>query len=81
VRFKFEKEPPGEIDIEGHLNSRVSDNELELTLVKTSDEKISEWAERTGATEFNIIHTSLEDQFIDYTAPKKCSRLFQWEKN
>ncbi len=81
VRFSFDKTPPEEIDIDGYLNSRRSEKELELTLVKTTEQKIADWAQKTGAEKFDIVQTSLEDQFIDYTAPQKRSRLFQWEKD
>lgn len=81
VRFSFDEAPPKEIDIDGYLNCRRSEKELELTLVKTTEQSIADWAKKAGANEFEIIQTNLEDQFIDYTAPKKRGRLFQWEKN
>ncbi|MFA5784747.1 MAG: ABC transporter ATP-binding protein [Phycisphaerae bacterium] len=79
VRFSFESTPPQQIDIEGFLNCRRSENELELTLVGTTEQVIAEWSRKAGARQFNIIQTGIEEQFIDYTAPHQQRRLFEWE--
>lgn len=81
VRFSFEGTPPQQIDIEGFLNCRRSGRGLELTLVGTTEQIIAEWSQKAGARQFNIIQTSIEDQFIDYTAPQQRRRLFEWEKD
>ena len=44
VKFSFAKTAPTDIDIEGLLNCRIADNELELILVDTPQEKITRWA-------------------------------------
>jgi len=49
VRFVFEKALPEKIDIDGFLNCRRNENVLELTLVKTTDKKINEWAIKPNA--------------------------------
>ena len=52
----------------------------ESSVVGTDDEKIAEWAKSAGAENYNIIQMNLEDQFIEFTAPAKHKRLFQWEE-
>jgi hypothetical protein len=59
----------------------VSGNELELILVATPQEKVARWAASAGAENFEIIPMNLEDQFIEFTEPKKREKLFQWETN
>jgi ABC-2 type transport system ATP-binding protein len=81
VRFSFDNTAPDVIDIDGYLNCRRNKNEIELTLVKTTEQKIQQWAQKNGANDFEIMQTTLEDQFIDYTAPKHRAKLFEWEKN
>jgi ABC-2 type transport system ATP-binding protein len=79
VRFVFNQSPPETADIDGLLNLRHSDKELELILVGTTDEKIAEWAKQTGAQEYQILKQTLEDQFIEYTAPAGRNKPFTWE--
>ncbi len=81
VKLSFPKTAPTDIDIEGLLNCRIIDNELELILVDTSQEKIAQWAASAGAENFEIVPMNLEDQFIEFTEPKKRGKLFQWENN
>ena len=81
ARFSFTSGIPENIDIEGLLNYRILANELELILVKTTEQKISEWAKNIKAESFEIIQMNLEDQFIEFTEPKKRKKLFQWETN
>jgi len=79
VRFSFESTPPQQIDIEGFLNCRRSENELELTLVGTTQEQIADWSRKAGVRQYNILPVGIEEQFIDYTAPHQHRRLFDWE--
>ena len=79
VKFVFNQSPPETIDIEGLLGSRRSDKELEIILVGTSDEKITEWAKSSGAADYQTINMNLEDQFIEYTAPAGRNKPFTWE--
>jgi hypothetical protein len=72
---------PENIDVEGMLNYRTFGNELELILVETPDEKIAQWAGSAGAENFEIVPMNLEDQFIEFTEPKRRNKLFQWETN
>ncbi len=81
VRLSFPDKAPTDINIEGLLNYRIIENELELTLVETSQEKINQWAASAGAENFEIIPMNLEDQFIEFTEPKKREKLMQWENN
>jgi ABC-2 type transport system ATP-binding protein len=80
VRFIFKQPPPAKVDIEGILNCKTTENELELVLVSTADEKIAEWAESNGVSDYQPVNMNLEDQFIEYTAPSGQTKLFQWEE-
>ncbi|MFC1677199.1 ABC transporter ATP-binding protein [Planctomycetota bacterium] len=81
VKVSFSGNTPAEIDIDGLLCYRRNHTELELTLIGTDEEKISQWAETVGAKEYEIIKMNLEDQFIEFTAPANHRKLFEWEKN
>jgi len=81
IILTFPDAPPSEIDIEGLLHCRGSDNQLELTLVGTDEAAIGEWAESAGAKEVHVAQMNLEDQFIEFTAPANRKRLFQWEQS
>jgi ABC-2 type transport system ATP-binding protein len=80
VRFVFSQPPLAKIDIDGLLHRRASQNELELVLVGTADEKIAEWAKSTGALDYQAVNMNLEDQFIEYTAPAGQTKPFRWEE-
>ena len=81
AKLSFTGSIPENIDVEGLLNYRVFGNELEIILVETPDEKIAQWAKAAGAENFEIVPMNLEDQFIEFTEPKKREKLFQWETN
>jgi ABC-2 type transport system ATP-binding protein len=81
AKFSFAGSMPENIDVEGMLNYRTFGNELELILVETPDEKIAQWAGSAGAENFEIVPMNLEDQFIEFTEPKRRNKLFQWETN
>jgi ABC-2 type transport system ATP-binding protein len=80
VILSFADSTPSEVNIEGLLHCRRSENELELILVRTSDEQIGKWAEHNKAEKYHIAKMNLEDQFIEYTAPANHRRLFRWEE-
>jgi len=80
VKFTLSQPPPTKVDIEGLLHCRASQNELELVLVGTADEKIAEWATCAGASDYQVVNMNLEDQFIEYTAPAGQTKLFSWEE-
>jgi len=80
VIFIFKDSAPAEIDIEGLLQYRRSEKELEVTLVGTNEEKITEWAKSSDAAQYKIMQMNLEDQFIEFTAPPGRKKLFQWEE-
>jgi ABC-2 type transport system ATP-binding protein len=80
VILSFAGSPPAEVDIEGLLHCRRSENELELILVNTPDEQIGNWADKNKAENYQIAKMNLEDQFIEYTAPANHRRLFRWEE-
>jgi len=81
VKLSFSNTVPAHIDIEGLLNHRVLGNDLELILVATSQEKITQWAASAGAENFEMIPMNLEDQFIEFTEPRKKEKFFPWETN
>jgi ABC-2 type transport system ATP-binding protein len=81
AKFSFKGGIPSNIEIEGLLNYRISGNELEVVLVETPDDKIAEWAKINGAENYENISMNLEDQFIEFTEPKKREKHFQWETN
>lgn len=80
VILSFADSAPDEVHIDGLLHCKRSEKQLELTLVGTGDEKISEWAKSAGAGNYHIVKMNLEDQFIEFTAPANHRRLFQWEE-
>ncbi|MHC4759477.1 MAG: ABC transporter ATP-binding protein [Planctomycetota bacterium] len=79
VKAGFSETLPEKVDIEGLLHCRRSENELELTLVGTSEEQINKWAQAAGAQNHKFMPMNLEDQFIEYTAPAGREKLFKWE--
>jgi len=79
VRFSFAQSVPSDINIAGLLHKKQNENELELTLIGTSDKQVQAWAGAVGATYHKYIDMNLEDQFIEFTAPDNGKRLFQWE--
>lgn len=81
VKISFKDTVPPEIDIAGMLHCKQSGKEIELALVGTGEEQISKWAESAGAEKYHIVKMSLEDQFIEFTAPPNHKRLFEWETN
>jgi ABC-2 type transport system ATP-binding protein len=80
VIVTFAESVPNEVDIEGLLHCRRSENQLELTLVGVEEAQIDEWAESVGAKDVHIPMINLEDQFIEFTAPANRKKLFQWEE-
>lgn len=79
IKVSFNEKAPTKVEIDGLLHCRSLNNELELTLVGTEDEKIEKWIKYSGAEKFQHIKMNLEDQFIEYTEPPGNKRLFQWE--
>ncbi len=79
TRMAFKDKPPEALDIPGLLARREGDNELELLLVGTPEETVAQWAQSHGAIRHEILPMSLEDQFIDFTAPEKTRRIMRWE--
>jgi ABC-2 type transport system ATP-binding protein len=79
VRLSFAGSAPDQVEITGLLHCRRSEKELELVLVGTSDEQITEWVAKATALKHQTIKMTLEDQFIEFTAPSAPGRLFDWE--
>ncbi len=77
--LSFADSVPDDVNIDGLLHCKRIEKQLELTLIGTDDETISEWAKSAGAENYNIVKMNLEDQFIEFTAPANHRRLFQWE--
>ncbi len=80
VILSFADSVPDDVNIDGLLHCKRSEKGLELTLIGTDEEKISEWAKSAGAENYHIVKMNLEDQFIEFTAPANHRRLFQWEE-
>jgi ABC-2 type transport system ATP-binding protein len=78
-KFSYKDQATKSVEIDGLLNSRSLETELELTLVGTDQAKIERWAEYSGAENYQPVKMNLEDQFIEYTEPTGSKRLFQWE--
>lgn len=81
VTFSFGKAVPTEIDIPGLLQARHRDTVLEMVLVNTSPDQIEHWAQQHQVKHCATVPISLEDQFIEFTAPQQSRRLFRWEEN
>jgi ABC-2 type transport system ATP-binding protein len=79
VKLVFGDTVPLDIDIPGLLHQRQNGKELELVLVGSSEEQISQWAEMHQVSQYDTASLNLEDQFIEFTAPKQAKQLFQWE--
>ncbi len=80
VVLSFSGDVPGQVDIEGLLHCKRGDKQLELTLVGANNEKVAAFAKSVRAETYNVVTMSLEDQFIEFTAPANHKRLFQWEE-
>jgi ABC-2 type transport system ATP-binding protein len=77
----FDEQIPLNIDIAGLLHCRSNGNFLEATVIDTSEQIVQAWAKTVGAKDCIQAALNLEDQFIEFTAPVKKGRLFDWEKN
>jgi ABC-2 type transport system ATP-binding protein len=80
VILAFKDSVPQQVDIDGLLHCRCSEEELVLILVGTDESKIAELAKSAGAERYHIVNMNLEDQFIEYTAPAGRGKLFKWEE-
>lgn len=80
VIVSFEGSVPTDIDIDGLLHCRAVENTLELVVIGTSEQRISEWVESAGANGYEIVKMNLEDQFIEFTASANHRKIFKWEK-
>jgi len=80
VILNFADSAPDDVNIDGLLHCKRIEKQLELTLIGTDEEKISEWAKSADAENYHIVKMNLEDQFIEFTAPANHRRLFQWEE-
>jgi ABC-2 type transport system ATP-binding protein len=79
--FTFEKQIPAEINFPGLLHFRSDGNFLEVTVTNASENAIQTWADAVGAKDCRQVALNLEDQFIEFTAPVKKGKLFDWEYN
>jgi len=75
----FDKQSPSEISLEGLLHFRSDGNIFEITLMNTSEQTVQTWANAAGAKDCRQAALNLEDQFIEFTAPVKKGKLFDWE--
>lgn len=77
----FDKQIPAEINIEGMLHFRSDGNLAEITVINTTEQVVQAWAKSIGAKDCRQVSLNLEDQFIEFTAPVKKGKLFDWEYN
>jgi ABC-2 type transport system ATP-binding protein len=80
AKLAFSGSPPDPSNLEGLLYHRQSDQDLELILVKTPKETIQQWGQENQADRCEFVPMTLEDQFIEFTAPNHKRKLFKWEK-
>jgi ABC-2 type transport system ATP-binding protein len=81
VKIAFNDSPPESLDIPGLLTLSQGENELELLLAGTPEDTITQWCQTHGAVRHEIMPMTLEDQFIDFTAPRQTKRIMRWEAN
>jgi ABC-2 type transport system ATP-binding protein len=77
----FDKQMPVEIKIDGLLHFRSDGKLLELTVTNITEQIVQTWANAAGAKDCRAVALNLEDQFIEFTAPVKKGKLFDWEYN
>jgi ABC-2 type transport system ATP-binding protein len=77
----FAQQIPDDVNIEGTICCRSDGNLLEITVVNTAEQVVQDWAKQAGATDCKLVQMTLEDQFIEFTAPAKKGKLFDWEYN
>ena len=77
----FDKQTPADVNVEGAICCRSDGNLLEITVVNTAERIIQDWAKKAGAADCKLVQMTLEDQFIEFTAPAKKGKLFDWEYN
>jgi ABC-2 type transport system ATP-binding protein len=80
VVLHFDRAVPAEVGLEGVVQCRRGEKQMELTLVGAGDAEIAEYAGQAAATRYDFVEMNLEDQFIEFTAPPNHRRLFQWEE-
>jgi ABC-2 type transport system ATP-binding protein len=80
VVMHFDGAVPAEMGLEGVVQCRRGEKQMELTLVGVGDAAVAEWAGQVGAAGYDFVAMNLEDQFIEFTAPPNHRRLFQWEE-
>jgi ABC-2 type transport system ATP-binding protein len=81
VKLAFKERPPAQIDVNGLLAQRQDGNEVELLLVGTSQDAIDRCLDQSEVIKHEILPLTLEDQFIEFTAPPQFRRPLRWEEH
>lgn len=76
--FEFQGDIPSIETLEGLVCHRQDGSVLEATFAKTSQLDIGRWAEQNKA-KFRQVPMGIEDQFIEFTEPKRTRKIFSWE--
>ncbi len=76
----FPEHVPEEVGLKDMLQCRRGDDRLVVSILKRDEPALRAWAEQNGAGDVQVVETTLEDQFIAFTAPSdRPRRLFRWE--
>jgi len=78
--FRFAGTPPTEVEHEALIGVRRGETEVEVAYIKTDAASLNSWAESLGAESHEDVPMTLEDQFIEFTAPTGQKRVFPWEE-
>ena len=81
VRVTFKKQAPVTIDLAGLLNHDRQGKEVDLLLVGTPQDTLEQWMDQNGGLKHESMPLTLEDQFIEFTAPMSPKRIMRWEDN
>lgn len=76
--FEFSDEEDSVEELPGLIHFKQDENLVEATVVKTTEDHVQEWADRHRASVRQVPMT-MEDQFIEFTGPKRAKKLFAWE--
>jgi ABC-2 type transport system ATP-binding protein len=76
--FEFEGEISSIETLAGLVYHKQDGNVLEATFAKIPQTDISRWAEQNKA-KFRQVPMGIEDQFIEFTEPKRTKKMFSWE--
>jgi ABC-2 type transport system ATP-binding protein len=76
--FEFSRAGGSVETLPGLIHYRQDENLIEATVVKTSDEEVLHWARQQNSSA-RLVPMNIEDQFIEFTGPKRAKKMFAWE--